>query len=144
MAESEFRSQWTSWSRRPEASTSTSTAPTNPLLSKISSLNPFGSNGYIRLPTTNQEAQLPARTREEEDAGWFASELHALFCNCCFCYCFHYCCCLPSRILSRPFYFTTIRNSSNILRIFIGWVLTLLYSISNSVKMGSPARFRDM
>ena len=74
-AESQFRSQWTSWSRRDADVPVSTSSSTNPLLSKISSLNPFGNNGYIRLPTTNPEAQLPARSREEEEAGWFASML---------------------------------------------------------------------
>lgn len=71
MASNSFRNQVDSlgWSRR-EAPASTST----PFLSKLQSFNPFGSQGYVRLPTTNQDipAQLPAQTRQEEDAGWFA------------------------------------------------------------------------
>ncbi|KAF3939472.1 hypothetical protein ABW19_dt0205132 [Dactylella cylindrospora] len=68
-AESQFRSQWTSWSRREEpVRTSSNTG----FFSNLSSYNPFGNDGYVRLPTTNAEAQLPARTREEEEAGWFA------------------------------------------------------------------------
>ncbi|KAK6335561.1 protein transport protein sft2 [Orbilia brochopaga] len=68
-AESQFRSQWTSWSRRDEP---VRTSRNTGFLSTISSYNPFGGDGYVRLPTSNVDAQLPARTREEEEAGWFA------------------------------------------------------------------------
>lgn len=45
------------------------------LLSSIKSLNPFGSEGYVRLPTTEGAgAPLPAASRREEDEGWFARE----------------------------------------------------------------------
>ncbi|KAF3909912.1 hypothetical protein ABW21_db0209913 [Orbilia brochopaga] len=67
-AESQFRSQWTSWSRRDEP---VRTSRNTGLLSTISSYNPFGGDGYVRLPTSNVDAQLPARTREEEEAGYF-------------------------------------------------------------------------
>ncbi|KAF3929229.1 hypothetical protein AA313_de0204674 [Arthrobotrys entomopaga] len=68
-AESQFRSQWTSWSRRDEP---VRTSRDTGFMSRLSGLNPFGNDGYVRLPTTNSEAQLPARTREEEEAGMFA------------------------------------------------------------------------
>ncbi|KAF3173131.1 protein transport protein sft2 [Orbilia oligospora] len=41
-------------------------------MSRLSGLNPFGNDGYVRLPTTNADTQLPARTREEEEGGMFA------------------------------------------------------------------------
>lgn len=61
------------WSRRdPDIPVNTSSQ--NPLLSRIQSLNPFGSGGgYVRLPTQeNPGAPLPAPTRREEEEGWFA------------------------------------------------------------------------
>ncbi|EWC48400.1 hypothetical protein DRE_02169 [Drechslerella stenobrocha 248] len=71
-AESQFRSQWTSWSRRDEPVRTSRNSSNGGIMSSLSALNPFGNDGYVRLPTSNVEAQLPARTREEEDAGWFA------------------------------------------------------------------------
>lgn len=63
------------WSRRdPAISANNSTADT-PILSKLSSLNPFGGDGGVRLPLYEHEgpgAPLPARTRREEEEGWFA------------------------------------------------------------------------
>jgi len=45
----------------------------NPLLSKISSLNPFGRQGFVQLPTHEAPgAPLPAPSRREEEEGWFA------------------------------------------------------------------------
>lgn len=75
MAADAFRSQMNSlgWSRREEP---VNTSTSSPLLSRLQSLNPFSDTGYVRLPTTNSDAmptQLPARTRQEEEAGWFAS-----------------------------------------------------------------------
>ncbi|OQU96671.1 hypothetical protein CLAIMM_02718 [Cladophialophora immunda] len=60
------------WSRRdPDVPPNTSSS--NPLLSKISSLNPFGGKGYVQLPThEGPGAPLPAPTRREEEEGWFA------------------------------------------------------------------------
>lgn len=60
------------WSRREEQA---NTSQQNPILGTLSKLNPFGSEGYVRLPTTEGEgpgAPLPARTRREEEEGWFA------------------------------------------------------------------------
>lgn len=62
------------WSRRsPDVPVNTSQQ--TGLLSSIKSLNPFGDGGYVRLPTTEGPgAPLPARTRREEEEGWFACE----------------------------------------------------------------------
>ena len=57
------------WSRR---ETPANTSSSTPILNKLSSLNPFGSGGYIQLPTTEPGAPLPAPTRREEEEGWFA------------------------------------------------------------------------
>ncbi|KIX94372.1 uncharacterized protein Z520_09758 [Fonsecaea multimorphosa CBS 102226] len=74
MASSSFRESMNSlgWSRRdPDIPPNTSSS--NPLLSRISSLNPFGSKGYVQLPTHEAPgAPLPAPTRREEEEGWFA------------------------------------------------------------------------
>ncbi|KAF2214965.1 hypothetical protein CERZMDRAFT_36287 [Cercospora zeae-maydis SCOH1-5] len=75
MASSSFRDSMNSlgWSRRAEEPVNTN--PQNPILGTLSKLNPFGSEGYVRLPTTEGEgpgAPLPARTRREEEEGWFA------------------------------------------------------------------------
>jgi len=75
MASSSFRDSMNSlgWSRR--ADEPVNTAPQNPILGTLSKLNPFASAGYVRLPTTEGEgpgAPLPARTRREEEEGWFA------------------------------------------------------------------------
>ncbi|EKG19178.1 Vesicle transport protein Got1/SFT2-like protein [Macrophomina phaseolina MS6] len=70
MASQSFRDSMNSlgWSRR-DADIPVNTAQT-PLWSR---LNPFGSGGYVRLPThENPGAPLPAPTRREEEEGWFA------------------------------------------------------------------------
>lgn len=60
------------WSRR-DADIPANTSSTNPLLSKISSLNPFKQGGYVQLPTHESPgAPLPAPTRREEEEAWFA------------------------------------------------------------------------
>lgn len=74
MASSSFRDSMNSlgWSRHEQTA---NTNPQNPLLGTLSKLNPFSGEGYVRLPTTEGEgpgAPLPARTRREEDEGWFA------------------------------------------------------------------------
>ncbi|RPA99301.1 SFT2-domain-containing protein [Choiromyces venosus 120613-1] len=73
MAAESFRAQMNSmgWSRRDEP---VNTSASSPFMNKLSSLNPFGNGGYVRLPTSNSEPppQLPAQTRQEEDAGWLA------------------------------------------------------------------------
>ena len=60
------------WSRR-EPDVPVNTAPPS-VLDRLSSLNPFGAGGYVRLPIseTNPGAPLPAPTRREEEEGWFA------------------------------------------------------------------------
>lgn len=82
MASTSFRDslQQLGWSRR-DADLPVRTSSTTPILAKIQSINPFGSNGYVRLPTDeNPGAPLPARTRREEDEAWFAREyIPALF-----------------------------------------------------------------
>ena len=60
------------WSRREQPA---NTQPQNPLLGTLSRFNPFGGDSYVHLPTTEGEAPgapLPARTRREEEEGWFA------------------------------------------------------------------------
>lgn len=60
------------WSRREQPA---NTNKQSPLLGTFSKLNPFSSEGNVRLPTTEGEgpgAPLPARTRREEEEGWFA------------------------------------------------------------------------
>lgn len=74
MASSSFRDSMNNlgWSRREQTA---NTNQTNPLLGSLSRLNPFGGEGNVRLPTTEGEgpgAPLPARTRREEEEGWFA------------------------------------------------------------------------
>ncbi|KAF2266904.1 SFT2-domain-containing protein [Lojkania enalia] len=73
MASASFRDSINSlgWSRRdPDVPVSTSSTP---FLSRLQNLNPFGSGGYVRLPTTeNPGAPLPAPSRREEEEGWFA------------------------------------------------------------------------
>lgn len=74
MAADSFRSQMNSlgWSRRDEP---INTSASSPFLNKLQSLNPFGNGGYVRLPTTSEPPpQLPAQTRQEEEAGWLACE----------------------------------------------------------------------
>ncbi|ETI22188.1 hypothetical protein G647_06261 [Cladophialophora carrionii CBS 160.54] len=74
MASSTFRDSMNSlgWSRRdPDVPATTSSS--TPILSKISSLNPFGRQGYVQLPTHEAPgAPLPAPSRREEEEGWFA------------------------------------------------------------------------
>ncbi|KAF2240533.1 SFT2-domain-containing protein [Trematosphaeria pertusa] len=73
MASASFRDSMNSlgWSRRdPDVPVNTS-SPT--ILGRLQNLNPFGSGGYVRLPTSeNPGAPLPAPTRREEEEGWFA------------------------------------------------------------------------
>ncbi|KAI5369386.1 Putative vesicle transport protein, Got1/SFT2 [Septoria linicola] len=75
MASSSFRDSMNSlgWARRAEETANTNKQ--NPILGSLSKLNPFGSEGYVRLPTTEASgpgAPLPAPTRREEEEGWFA------------------------------------------------------------------------
>ncbi|KAF2729788.1 SFT2-domain-containing protein [Polyplosphaeria fusca] len=73
MASASFRDSINSlgWSRRdPDVPVNTSSPS---LFGRLQNLNPFGSGGYVRLPTTeNPGAPLPAPTRREEEEGWFA------------------------------------------------------------------------
>lgn len=63
------------WSRR-DADIPVNTSSQSPLLSRLQSINPFGSGGYVRLPTQNEGpgAPLPAPSRREEEEGFFACE----------------------------------------------------------------------
>lgn len=74
MASASFRESMNSlgWSRR-EPDAPVNTAPPS-VMDRLSSLNPFGAGGYVRLPIseTNPGAPLPAPTRREEEEGWFA------------------------------------------------------------------------
>lgn len=87
MASTSFRNSMNSlgWSRR-ESDAPTSTNSTTPILSTLSSLNPFGRGGYVQLPTTEPSppgAPLPAPTRREEEEGWFACKwsFYSLYCS---------------------------------------------------------------
>jgi len=75
MAAEAFRSQMNSlgWSRREEP---VNTSASSPFLSRVQSMNPFSDRGYVQLPTSSSDPppQLPAPTRQEEEAGWFACE----------------------------------------------------------------------
>ena len=81
MASPSFRDSMQSlgWSRReqPAPTTTTTTKPTG-VYGTLAKLNPFNSEGYVRLPVHENEeapgAPLPARTRREEEEGWFARE----------------------------------------------------------------------
>ncbi|KAF2003338.1 SFT2-domain-containing protein [Amniculicola lignicola CBS 123094] len=74
MASASFRDSMNSlgWSRRDADVPVNTSAPS--FASRLQGLNPFGSGGYVRLPTTNEGpgAPLPAPTRREEEEGWFA------------------------------------------------------------------------
>lgn len=75
MASNSFRDSINSlgWSRRDEPVNTSSSR--SGLLSSIQSLNPFGENGYVRLPTTEGPgAPLPQPTRREEEEGWYVRE----------------------------------------------------------------------
>ncbi|KAF2018868.1 SFT2-domain-containing protein [Aaosphaeria arxii CBS 175.79] len=73
MASASFRDSMNSlgWSRRDAEVPVNTSSPT--ILGRLQNMNPFGSGGYVRLPTTeNPGAPLPAPTRREEEEGWFA------------------------------------------------------------------------
>ncbi|KAF2639777.1 SFT2-domain-containing protein [Massarina eburnea CBS 473.64] len=73
MASNAFRDSMNSlgWSRR-DHDVPVNTAPPT-IMGRLQTLNPFGSGGYVRLPTTEGPgAPLPAPTRREEEEGWFA------------------------------------------------------------------------
>ncbi|KAK0987346.1 Protein transport protein sft2 [Friedmanniomyces endolithicus] len=60
------------WSR---SEVPANTAQQSPLLGRLQRLNPFSDEGFVRLPTREGEgpgAPLPARTRREEEEGFFA------------------------------------------------------------------------
>ncbi|KAF2171384.1 hypothetical protein M409DRAFT_63687 [Zasmidium cellare ATCC 36951] len=74
MASTSFRDSINSlgWARREQPA---NTNRETPLLGSLSKYNPFNTQGNVRLPTTEGEAPgapLPARTRREEEEGWFA------------------------------------------------------------------------
>ncbi|KAF0318728.1 golgi traffic protein [Colletotrichum asianum] len=72
MASSSFRDSINSlgWSRR-DQDVPVNTAQQSGLMSSIKSLNPFGNNSYIQLPTTEGAgAPLPAASRREEEEGF--------------------------------------------------------------------------
>lgn len=77
MTSNSFRSSMNSlgWSRR-EEDPSAATDSTTPILSKISSFNPFRQTSYVQLPVQEPStAPLPAPSRREEEEGWFARAL---------------------------------------------------------------------
>jgi hypothetical protein len=82
MASSSFRDSMNSlgWSRREQTAT---TSKPSGVYGTLSKLNPFNSEGYVRLPVTENEeapgAPLPARTRREEEEGWFARKSHSSY-----------------------------------------------------------------
>lgn len=58
------------WSRRNDEAVNTSQQ--SGLMTSLRSMNPFGNDGYLRLPTTESAgAPLPAASRREEEEGWF-------------------------------------------------------------------------
>jgi hypothetical protein len=75
MASSSFGDRVNSlgWSRREQTA---NTGKPSGIYGTLQKLNPFGEQGYVRLPVTENEeapgAPLPARTRREEEEGWFA------------------------------------------------------------------------
>lgn len=84
MASSSFGDRVNSlgWSRREQ--TANTTKPSG-FYGTLQKLNPFGDQGYVRLPIAENEeapgAPLPARTRREEEEGWFArkSSSHSIY-----------------------------------------------------------------
>lgn len=80
MASASFRDSMNSlgWSRR-DSDLPVNTEPPS-FMDRLQSFNPFGSGGYVQLPThEGPGAPLPAPTRREEEEGWFARE-----CSCSF------------------------------------------------------------
>jgi hypothetical protein len=85
MASTSFRENMNSlgWSRRdPDVPVRTDTSST-PILSRLQSLNPFGSGeGYLRLPTHEAPgAPLPAPSRREEEESFFACKFATYLCR---------------------------------------------------------------
>jgi hypothetical protein len=75
MAATSFRDRMNDlgWSRREPPVVNTQ-RPSG-VLGTLSQYNPFGGESYVQLPTHEGEgpgAPLPARTRREEEEGWFA------------------------------------------------------------------------
>lgn len=81
MASSSFRDSMNQlgWSRREQTA---STSKPSGIYGTLSKLNPFGNEGYVRLPTHESGeapgAPLPAPSRREEEEGWFARTLEFL------------------------------------------------------------------
>ena len=78
MASSSFRDSMNSlgWARREEA---VNTSKPSGVYGTLQKLNPFGNEGNLRLPVHEEAsagAPLPARTRREEEEGWFARKSH--------------------------------------------------------------------
>ncbi|KAK3675861.1 Protein transport protein sft2 [Vermiconidia calcicola] len=75
MASSSFRDNMNSlgWSRREQPA---STSKPSGVYGTLQKLNPFNNEGYVSLPVHENDegpgAPLPARTRREEEEGWFA------------------------------------------------------------------------
>jgi hypothetical protein len=81
------------WSRRDQP---VNTQQQSPLLGTLNRFNPFATGDHVRLPTTEGEgpgAPLPARTRREEEEGWFARKSETPFCLQILCMCI--CACEP-------------------------------------------------
>lgn len=60
------------WSRREQP---VNTQRPSGVMGTLAQYNPFGGESYVQLPTHEGEgpgAPLPARTRREEEEGWFA------------------------------------------------------------------------
>jgi hypothetical protein len=75
MAATSFRDRMNDlgWSRREQPVVNTQ-RPSG-VLGTLAQYNPFGGESYVQLPTHEGEgpgAPLPARTRREEEEGWFA------------------------------------------------------------------------
>ena len=75
MAATSFRDRMNDlgWSRREPPVVNTQ-RPSG-VLGTLAQYNPFGGESYVQLPTHEGEgpgAPLPARTRREEEEGWFA------------------------------------------------------------------------
>lgn len=74
MAATSFRDRMNDlgWSRREQP---VNTQRPSGVLGTLQQYNPFGGESYVQLPTHEGEgpgAPLPARTRREEEEGWFA------------------------------------------------------------------------
>ena len=82
MTSASFRDSMNSlgWSRR-DRDAPVNTASSSPFLSRIQFLNPFGSGGYVSLPThEGPGAPLPAPSRREEEEGFFTRTCKVLCC----------------------------------------------------------------